>query len=110
MRTVILGGEVDMIDIRISYEEFWLSDTNGTITGYFTIDKSLLEDFRPEQYPEAEYGELSVEYPINHPEASNAIVMISPTKDGSDYDWTAIELSNELIEELILITEFRSRL
>lgn len=91
-----------MIDYRkISYEESYSSDEYETTTGYFTIDKSLLEKFRPGQYPEAEHGTISIEYPTKHPEANMATVMISPTKDGLDYDWTDIDLSYEAIEMLM---------
>ena len=94
-----------MLDNRISYEESLVSGTYETTTGYFMIDKSLLEELRPGQYPEAEHGELSVEYPTEHPEANMANVMVSPTKDGSDYDWTDIDLSYEIIEDLISVVE-----
>ena len=72
-----------------------------TVTGYFIIDKKTLELLKPGQYPEAEHGEISVEYPINHPEVPYATCMISPTKDGSDYDWSDYLFCNEIVTKLI---------
>lgn len=94
-----------MIDTQFTYEESYVGNTYETTIGYFMIDKNFLEELRPGQYPEAEHGEISVEYPIDCPEASSAIVMVSPTKDGSDYDWTDIELPYEIIEVLINVIE-----
>ena len=94
-----------MIDTQFTYDETYVSDTFETTTGYFMIDKNFLEELRPGQYPEADHGEISVEYPTDCSEASSAIVMVSPTKDGSDYDWTDVDLPSEIIEVLINITE-----
>lgn len=94
-----------MIDTQFTYDESYVSDTFETTTGYFMIDKNFLEELRPGQYPEAEHGEIAVEYPTDCPEASAATVMASPTKDGSDYDWTDVDLPSEIIEVLINITE-----
>ena len=94
-----------MIDKRFSYEETYVSDVYNTTTGYFTIDKSLLEQLIPIEYPEAEHGTISIEYPTDTPEAKLAMVMISPTKDDSDYCWRYIDLPYELTDELIGVTE-----
>lgn len=98
-----------MIDINFSYDESHVSDAYGTTTGYFMIDKNFLDELRPRQYPEAEHGEISVEYPTEHPEASVATVMVSPTKEGGDYDWTDVDLPSEIIEVLINITEMHTK-
>ena len=90
-----------MIDKRISYEETYVSDIYNTTTGYFTIDKSLLEELSPIEYPEAEYGTISIEYPTDRPKAKLAMVMISPTKDDTDYCWRYIDLPYKFIDELI---------
>lgn len=90
-----------MIDKRISYEETYISDIYNTTTGYFTIDKSLLEELSPIEYPEAEYGTILIEYPTDIPEAKLTMVMISPTKDDTDYCWRYIDLPYEFIDELI---------
>lgn len=94
-----------MLDNRIAYEDSYVSSTYEMTTGYFTIDKSLLEEFCPNQYPEVEHGEISVEYPTQYPEANMATVMVSPTKEGTDYDWTGIDLPYEIIDDLIAVTE-----
>ena len=94
-----------MIDTQFTYDESYVSDIFETTTGYFMIDKNFLEELRPGQYPEAEHGEISVEYPTDCPEASVATVTVSPTKDGSDYDWTDIELPSEIVEVLVNMTE-----
>ena len=94
-----------MIDKRISYEETFVSDIYNTTTGYFVIDKSLLEQLSTIKYPEAEHGTISVEYPTNTPDAKIAMVMISPTKDDLDYCWNDINLPYELTDELIGVIE-----
>lgn len=57
-------------------------------------------------YPDAVHTEISVEYPLNCPEAYAATVMVSPTRDlgedgYEDYDWSDLELSLSDIEALI---------
>lgn len=59
-----------------------------------------------EVYPDAVHTEISVEYPLNCPEAYAATVMVSPTRDlgedgYEDYDWSDLELSLSDIEALI---------
>ena len=54
----------------------------------------------------AVHTEISVEYPLNCPEAYAATVMVSPTRDlgedgYEDYDWSDLELSLSDIEALI---------
>ena len=98
-----------MFVTQFTYEESYVGNTYETTIGYFMIDKNFLEELRPGRYPEAEHGEISVEYSIDSPEANMAMVMVSPTKDGSDYDWTVIELPYEIIEELIAITELHTK-
>ena len=94
-----------MLDKRIQFEELYISEFYETTTGYFTIDKSLLEELLPGKYPEAESGEISIEYPTNRPETSMVTVMISPTKDGNDYDWSDYNLNYEQINELVVMVE-----
>ena len=98
-----------MICTEFSYDGSYVSSTYGTTTGYFIIDKSLLEELCPGRYPEAEHGEISIEYPTDDPQAYMAMVMVSPTKDGSDYDWTDINLPYEIIDVLVNITEMHTK-
>lgn len=78
-------------------EDKYVSEEYETITLYFIGPKDMVAD----KYPDAESTELSVEFPINNPNCKYATVMISPTKDGSDYDWYDKDLSPYEIEELI---------
>ena len=94
-----------MIDARITYDDMHVSEVYETTTVYFMIDKSLLEELRPGQYPDAEHGDISVEFPTSHPTANMTTVMISPTKDSTDYDWTDIDLPYEVIDELMASVE-----
>lgn len=89
------------IDNRIQFEERYDSEVYKTTTLYFMSEKSLLDEILPGKYPEAESMEISVEFPTDKPEAHMASVMISPTKDGEDYDWTSWNILNEKIEGLI---------
>lgn len=65
-----------------------------------------MDKFYIELYPDAVHTEISVEYPLNCPEAYAATVMVSPTRDlgedgYEDYDWSDLELSLSDIEALI---------
>lgn len=107
-----MKGDINMtIDDRIKFDEVYVSEEHESTTYYFTMEKSLLDEFRPDEYPEAESGELKIEFPTNNIEASVAHVEISPTKydpkeeSYSDYDWVAIELSYEDIETLMFMAE-----
>ena len=66
---------------------------DGTTTLYFIAPKEWLGGL----YPEAVSAEIGVEYPVAHPEAIYATVMMSPTKatkndSVEDYDWYDIVL------------------
>ena len=89
------------LDGLVKFEEKYISDVYGTTTYYFTIDKVLLDLLRPNQYPEAEHGEISVEFPTGYLELGHTYIQISPTKDGSDYDWSDLILCNEILEKLM---------
>lgn len=96
-----------MIDKRIEFDERYDNKEEGTTTLYFVAPKELL----PREYPEAVSMEISVEFPINHPEARYADVQYSPTKMDKenecflDYDWTGFTLPYDEIEELIALAE-----
>lgn len=99
IKNTIMHGKV------IVFEECYISEEYETVTGYFIISKTVLEILLPNKYPEAEHGEISIEYPINNPEVGAALCMVSPTKDGSDYDWNDYLFCNEVIGYMIDITE-----
>lgn len=86
---------------KIKFEEKVISEEYETTTLYFIAPKEILNG----KYPEAERGEISIEFPTNNPEASYASVMFSPTKDGVDYDWFDVDLSYDEIEKLINLAE-----
>ena len=101
-----------MIDSRIWLEDRYDDEEYGTTTLYFVAPKEMLNG----KYPEAESMEISVEFPINCPEARYATVMFSPTKydeDGecyTDYDWFEVALPCEEVEELIKLAEESGRM
>lgn len=91
---------------KVKFEERFVNDELETVTLYFIAPKEWLGDL----FPEAVHATISVEYPIAHPEARYASVMISPTKedaDGSfeDYEWIEIIALPEEIEALMILAE-----
>lgn len=87
---------------KVTLEEQYKSDAHETMTLYFIAPKEWLSDL----YPDIVHTEISVEYPLNCPEASAATVMVSPTRDLGDknyevYDWNDLELSLSDIEVLL---------
>ena len=87
---------------KVILEDQYKSDEYETMTLYFIAPKEWLEGL----YPDAVHTEISVEYPLNCPEAYAATVMVSPTRDlgedgYEDYDWSDLELSLSDIDELI---------
>lgn len=86
-----------MIDKRIIFDEKHENEAFETTIMYFTGPKDLIN----KKYPEAESMEISVEVPTKYPDAENATVSFSPTKDGLDYDWHEITIPLEDIDALI---------
>lgn len=87
---------------KVILEDRYKSDEYETMTLYFIAPKEWLDGL----YPDAVHTEISVEYPLNCPEASVATVMVSPTRDlgddgYEDYDWSVLELPLSDIEALI---------
>lgn len=81
------------IDIsKIKFEEFYNNMPFEEYTLYFFAPKDLVKD----KHPEAEHSTISLEI-------INRTAMISPTKDGIDYDWYDIELDNNTMDELIAL-------
>lgn len=104
---------MSIIDKRVQFEEISVSQEDKTIIGFFTIDKSLLEEMYPNQYPEAISGKLSVEIPIEQSMCMstnyNAICSISPVEYNTNnneydcYNWFDVYLPQNEVEELINI-------
>lgn len=87
---------------KVILEDRYKSDEYETMTLYFIAPKEWLDGL----YPDAVHTEISVEYPLNYPEASAATVMVSPKRDlgedgYEDYDWSDLELPLSDIEALI---------
>ena len=61
---------------KVMFDEQYKSDEYETVTLYFFAPKEWLGGL----YPEAISAEISVEYPVAHPEAIYATVMMSPTE------------------------------
>lgn len=81
------------IDIsKIKFEEAYDNAPFEEYTLYFIAPKDLVKD----KYPEAEHSTISLEL-------RTRTVMISPTKNGIDYDWYDIELDDKTIDELIAL-------
>ena len=81
------------IDIsKIKFEEDYDNELFDEHTLYFIAPKDLVKD----KYPEAEHSTISLEL-------TTRTIMISPTKDGMDYDWSDIELDNDTIDRLIAL-------
>ena len=81
------------IDIsKIEFEEAYDNAQFEECTLYFIAPKDLVKD----KYPEAEHFTISLEL-------TTRTAMISPTKNGMDYDWSDIELDNDTIDKLICL-------
>ena len=59
---------------------------------YFIAPRELVKD----KYPEAEHSTISLEL-------TTRTAMISPTKNGMDYDWSDIKLDNDTMDRLIAL-------
>ena len=81
------------IDIsKIKFEEAYDNAPFQEYTLYFIAPKDLVKD----KYPEAEHSTISLEL-------TTRTAMISPTKNGMDYDWSDVELDNDTIDKLICL-------
>ena len=77
---------------KIKFEEVYDNAPCEEFTLYFIAPIDLVKD----KYPEAEHSTISLEL-------TTRTTMISPTKDGVDYDWYDIELDNDTIDRLIAL-------
>ena len=102
-----------IVDKRVKFDELCVSHEEGIITGFFTIEKSLLEEMYPNQYPEAIAGKLSVEIStdlsMKPVEECNAVCSIAPVEYNINhneydcYDWFDVCLPQDEVKELITI-------
>ena len=93
---------------QIKFEETYVNEEYDTTTYYFSADKMLLASLFPGQYPEAEEMTISIELPNGCHDAMAATVMVSPTLEGSDYDWTELGLPFNAIENLLTFADAQS--
>ena len=104
---------MSIIDKRVSFEQISISHEESTITGFFTIEKSLLEEMYPNQYIEAIAGKLSIEISMDQSmcisQNCNAVCSISPVEyniNNNEYDcynWFDVYLPQDEVKELIKI-------
>ena len=96
---------------RIVFEEAYESELYQTTTLYFRGPKSLLKD----EYDDAEFSTISVEFPSNNREAKSCMVMISPAKYNDekgeyiDYDWFDYSIPCNEIEKLLELFEYEEK-
>ena len=96
---------------RIVFEEAYESELYQTTTLYFTGAKSLLKD----EYNDAEFSIISVEFPNNNREANPCMVMISPAKydeekgEYIDYDWFDYSIPYDEIENFLNCSNTRRK-
>ena len=88
--------DFDILSI-VDFEEMWINEDFREINLYFIGPKEPISDI----YPEAEHFTI-------HLELVSRTAMISPTKEGEDYDWSPLELDSASINRLIAIAALRS--
>jgi hypothetical protein len=77
---------------KIEFEEAYDNEPFEEYTLYFIAPRDLVKD----KHPEAAHSTISLEL-------RTRTAMISPTKDGTDYDWSDIKLDNDTIDRLIAL-------
>ena len=88
---------IKLENYEFELEEKYVNEEYGNTTLYFIGPKEMII----KDYPEAESTEISIEFPTSIPHSEYATVMISPTKDGLDYDWSDKYFIPEEIDNLI---------
>lgn len=81
---------MDLDISKVKFEEAYDNTPFEEYTLYFIAPKDLVKD----KHPDAEYSTISLEL-------QTRTAMISPTKNGIDYDWSDIELDPDTIDKLI---------
>lgn len=77
---------------KIEFEEAYDDALFKEYILFFIAPKDLVKD----KYPEAEHFTISLEL-------TTRTAMISPTKNGMEYDWSDIELDNDTMDKLIAL-------
>lgn len=87
IRRIVINLDISKVKFEEAYDN----------TPYFIAPKDLVKD----KHPEADHSTISLEL-------RTRTAMISPTKNGTDYDWYDIELEPDTIDKLIAMQEERS--
>lgn len=82
---------------KLKLEDRWKSELLGNTVLFFIAPKEWIVD----KYPEADSAEISCEFHTVKPTDGLISVMISPTKNGSGYDWDNLEINDRTVKELI---------
>ena len=91
------------IKVDIDFDKFELEDISpndefGFTTVYFIGPKEPLSKI----YPKCESTEISVEFLTEKPHGCYPCLMISPTKNGTDYNWNDLYIEDyEAVHKLI---------
>lgn len=83
---------------EVELEDEWENEFTGEDTLWFSAPMKLLNG----KYPEAESATLELMCELGHPEKFSLPIMVSPTKDGEDYDWNAISVDPEVAWQLLI--------
>lgn len=79
------------IDIsKLKVETIHSSQALGTTTVFFEGPKEMLND----KYPEADSASILMEFRTDKPHSQYPALLISPTKNGSDYDWNDLYIDD----------------
>lgn len=98
---VIYSKRTTKIDIdfdKFEIEDIAPNEAFGLTTVYFIGPKEPLSKI----YPKCESTEISVEFLTEKPHGSYPCLMISPTKNGTDYNWNDLYIEDyEAVHNLI---------
>jgi hypothetical protein len=88
----------DTVKREVELEDEWENEFTGEDTLWFSAPMKLLNG----KYPEAESATLELVCELGNPEKFSLPILISPTKDGEDYDWDAISVDPEIAWQLLI--------
>ena len=86
---------------KVYYDDSFINSNYHMATFWFIGPVELLEG----KYEDADACAIQIEVPIYAFNADHADVMISPTKDGEDFDWCPYELDEEWVEQLLSVAK-----
>lgn len=83
-------SKIDIDLTKFKLEDVAPSEVFGLTTLYFIGPKEVLKEF----YPKCDSTEISVEFLSENPHGAYPCLMISPTKNGEDYDWSDLYIED----------------